>query len=53
MFSFPGYGHRILNLSVISDQIHGNSLGIYPFPCLLYTPYLLNNTPVYMIWDNG
>jgi len=39
VFSFPCYGHWIPNLSVICDQMHGNSLGIYPFPCILYTPF--------------
>ena len=39
VFSFPCYVHWIPNLSVICDQMHGNSLGEYPFPCLLYTPF--------------
>ena len=39
LFAFPGYGHWILYLSVIRDQIHGNSLGEYSFPCILYVPW--------------
>ena len=31
----------IPNLSVICDQMHGNSLRIYPFPGILYTPFCL------------
>ena len=38
VFSFPCYGQLIPNLSVICDQMYGNSLGIYPLPCILYTP---------------
>ena len=39
LFSFPGYGHWIFNSSVIRDQTQCNCLGIYPFPCILYTPF--------------
>ena len=39
LFSFPCYGHWNPNLSVICDQKHGNSLRIYPLPCILYTPF--------------
>ena len=38
MISFPCYGHCIPNLSVIRDQMQINSLAIFLFPCLLYTP---------------
>ena len=39
IFSFPCYGHWIPDVSVICDEMHGNSLGIYPLPCILYTPF--------------
>ena len=39
VLSFSCYVLWILNLSVVCGQMHGNSLEIYPFPCLLYTPF--------------
>ena len=36
-------------LGVICDQIHGHTLGEYPFPYSLYTPQLLNNMQMYMV----
>ena len=48
LFYFPCYGHRIPNLSVIRGQMHGTSMGIYQFPCILYTPVC--STTCQYIW---
>ena len=52
LFSCPGLAiTNAFESGVICDQIHGHTLGEYPFHCSLYTPQLLSNLKMYNSGD--